>query len=59
MSWGSTTSPADLLDPSPNKRRRSRLTERGRRLAVALVCIGLMGVGLWVAPYVIHRLVVH
>jgi hypothetical protein len=58
--WRSTTTyPADLypLAPDPRRPRRKGLSERGRLLTVALVNLALMSAGLWIAPYVIERLV--
>lgn len=58
--WSSTTTyPADLypLAPDPLRPRRKGLSGPGRLLAVALVNLALMSMGLWIAPYVIERLV--
>ena len=59
--WSSTTAyPADLYPLAPDPRRRPRrkgLSERGRLLTVVLVNLALMSAGLWIAPYVIERLV--
>lgn len=58
-SSSSTTCPADLypLASVPRRRRRKELNERGRLLTVALVNLGLMVAGLWIAPYVVEHLV--